>query len=114
MTERAEPGAAGRLAPQANKRRLDRRTVRLLAWGVGAISFALPWAAFQTIARPATTTSAAQQIVTVPPGSRVTFTKSAAGVVTGVTVVTPKTGAGASAGPATAPVTTTGGSVPPP
>jgi hypothetical protein len=90
----------------AKKKRLNRTTVRTLAWGAGAAAFALPWAAFQLVPSVAGTQASQQQVITVPAGSQVVVTKGPNGV-TGVKVV------GAKAGTA-APVTTTGASAPPP
>jgi hypothetical protein len=94
-------------------KRFSRRTVRLMAWGAGAVSFGLPWAAFQLIPRPAGST-AAQQVITAPAGSTVTIMKSPTGVVTGVRIVTPKGARTRTVVPGGASVATTRGSVPPP
>jgi hypothetical protein len=94
-------------------KRFSRRTVRLMAWGAGAVSFALPWAAFQLIPRPAGST-ATQQVIAAPAGSTVTIMKSPAGVVTGVRIVTPKGVKTGTVVPGGASVATTRGSIPPP
>jgi hypothetical protein len=95
------------------KKRLDRRPVRSIAWAAGAASFALPWAAFQVIPRPASTT-AAQQVIVAPAGSTVRFTKSPTGAVSGVKIVTPKGTTAGGAGSAPPPAATTRASAPPP
>jgi hypothetical protein len=97
------------------KKRLGRRSVRAIAWAAGAASFALPWAAFQAVPRATTAAAAPQQVIVAPVGSTVTFTKSAAGTVSGVKIVTPK-GAKTTAGGAVSapPVATTRASAPPP
>ncbi len=100
------------MTERTKKKRLSRTTVRILAWGAGAVTFLLPWAAFGLAPRPGGT-AAAQQVIQAPAGSTVTIVKSPAGVVTGVRIKTPK-GATTSAAAAGAPVTTTRGSVPPP
>jgi hypothetical protein len=104
-------------APEAKRKRLDRRAVRAVAWAAGAASFALPWAAFQVIPHPATTSAAAapQQVIVAPAGSTVTFKKTPAGVVSGVKIVTPKgtTTTGATGSTSTPPVATTRATAPP-
>jgi len=88
------------------RRRLSRKTVRALAWGAGVVTFAIPWAAFRLVPAPRVGAQATgQQVVVVPAGSRVVVTSGTAGGSSGVTVVRSK-------GTTTAPVTTTGGSVP--
>ena len=88
------------------RRRLSRRTVRAIAWGAGALTFAIPWAAFRLVPAPRAGAQApSQQVLVVPPGSRVVVQTGTAGGAPGVTVVRSK-------GTTTAPVTTTAGSVP--
>ncbi len=91
----------------AKKRKLSKRTVKLIAWISGAIAFALPWAVIQAVPRPAVSTG--PQLVVVPSGSHVVITQAAAGGSSGV-VVTPGKGGGVT----TPAVATTGGSAPPP
>jgi hypothetical protein len=98
---------------EATKRRLGRRTVRVLAWGSGVVAFALPWATFRFLPSPVTAAQApAQQVVVVPAGSKVVVTGSPNGTP-GVQVITaagtPTTGATTKH----APVTTTRASAPP-
>ena len=54
------------------KRRLSKKTVRVMAWAAGGVAFAVPWAAFQFVP---TATSSAQptspQVIVVPAGSKV-------------------------------------------
>ena len=88
------------------KKRMNRNMIRVLAWAAGVGSFALPWAAFQALPKPAV--AAAPQVVVVPAGSKVTISKGTAGAGSGVKIVTSKGSATA------APTTTTHGSVPPP
>ncbi len=88
------------------RRRLSRRTVRAIAWGAGALTFAIPWAAFRLVPAPRAGAQApSQQVLVVPPGSRVVVQTGATGGASGVTVVRSK-------GATSAPVTTTAGSVP--
>lgn len=99
---------------QAKKKRFSKRTVRALAWAAGGAAFALPWAAFQFVPAAATTSaqSASPQVIVVPAGSKVTVLSGPSGA-TGVKVIHSK---GSTAAPtvASAPVTTTGASAPPP
>jgi hypothetical protein len=106
MSARSDPEipAAPGAHPKPAKKRMNRNVIRALAWAAGLGSFALPWAAFQALPKPAV--AAAQQVVVVPAGSKVTITKGAG---SGVKVVTSK--GTVSSG---APVTSTHGSVPPP
>ncbi|HUL85661.1 MAG TPA: hypothetical protein VLX89_09150 [Actinomycetota bacterium] len=88
------------------RKRLSRGTVRAVAWGAGALTFAIPWAAFRLVPAPRAGAQAqSQQVVVVPPGSRVVVQTGAAGGASGVTVVRSK-------GTTTVPVATTSGSVP--
>jgi hypothetical protein len=96
------------------KKRLDRGSVRAIAWAAGAASFVLPWAAFQLIPRPAANVAAPQQVIVAPAGSTVTLTRSPAGTVSGVKIVTPKGATTGNAASPTRPVATTRGSAPPP
>lgn len=93
--------------PAAKKRKLSKRTVKLIAWVSGAVAFALPWAVIQAVPRPAV--SAGPQLVAVPAGSHVVITQAAAGGSGGVVVTT-----GQGGGVTTPAVATTGGSAPPP
>lgn len=78
-----------------------------MAWGAGAVAFALPWAALRSVPAPKAGSQAARaQVVVVPAGSRVLVTANPPSGSTGVTVVRTK---GAPTAPA---VTTTGASVP--
>jgi hypothetical protein len=87
------------------KKRLSRRRVQLVAAAAGLVSFALPWVAFK-VAPGAMASSAKQQVVVVPAGSRVTIIKPV-GSATNVTVVTAK----GTSGPA--PVSTSASAAPP-
>ncbi len=66
----------------AEKKRLGRGTIRVLAIASGAVAFALPWAAMRLT--PATTgaagASTAPQVIVVPAGSSVVVAKGAQGV----------------------------------
>ncbi len=96
--------------PPAKKRRLGKRTVKLLAWGAGVLGFALPWAAFDVV--PGHLGSAAQQqVVVVPAGSKVVITKAPSGGAPGVVVVSAKSSTPKPSAPA---VATTRASAPPP
>lgn len=90
------------------KRKLSKRSVKVIAWIASVIAFALPWVVIQGIPRPAVT--ADPQLVVVPNGSRVVVTQTPAGGAGGV-VVTSGQGGGGVTTPA---VATTGGSAPPP
>jgi hypothetical protein len=100
------------------KKRLGKKTVRVIAWAAGGVAFAVPWVAFQFV--PSATTGAqaptSPQVIVVPAGSRVTVLSAPSGA-TGVKVVrssvtTPTTAAAPTV--KSAPVTTTGASAPPP
>jgi len=99
---------------QAKKKRFSKKTVRALAWAAGGAAFALPWAAFQFVPSATTTTAqpASPQVIVVPAGSKVTVLSGPSGA-TGVKVIHSK---GSTTAPtvASAPVTTTGASAPPP
>ena len=66
-------------APAAipKKRKLSKRTVKVIAWIGGALAFALPWAVIQAVPRPAVT--AGPQLVVVPTGSHVVIERGATG-----------------------------------
>ena len=109
MTIDRPPRGAPAAIPK--KRKLSKRTVKVIAWVGGAIAFALPWAVIQAVPRPAV--SAGPQLVVVPTGSHVVIKQGAAGGSGAVVVTTGK--GGAATAPATTPaVATTGGSAPPP
>ena len=62
------------------RRRLSRRTVRAIAWDAGALTLAIPWAAFRLVPAPRAGAQApSQQVLVVPPGSRVVVQTGAAG-----------------------------------
>ena len=100
-------------ATVAKKRKLSKRTVKVMVWATGAVAFVLPWVAIQAVPRP--TVTAGPQLVVVPSGGHVVIslapgcgsggvavsTGGQGGAVTGATVTTPA-------------VATTGGSAPPP
>ncbi len=96
--------------PTPKKRKLSKRTVKLIAWLGGAAAFALPWAVIQAVPRPVV--SAGTQLVVVPGGSHVVITQPTAGTSGGVVVTQGKGGGGAAV--TTPAVATTGGSAPPP
>ncbi len=89
MSPMTELKPAADAAPPATRRRLAKRTVKLLAWGAGVLGFALPWAAFDVV--PGHSGAVAQQqVIIVPAGSKVVITKPPSGGTPGVTVVSAK------------------------
>jgi hypothetical protein len=86
----SEPREPADRAPSVKKRRMNKRTVRLLAWGAGFLSFGLPWAAFRLAPGQLSAASQQPQVLVVPAGSKVVITKSPSGGPAGVTVVTAK------------------------
>ena len=100
---------------EAKKKRFSKNTLRAMAWGAGAVTFALPWAAFHFVPTPTASAQAASpQVVVVPAGSKVVLLGAPAGA-SGVKIVTSKTATTASVSTGKAvPVTTTGASAPPP
>ena len=94
------------------KKRYSKPVVRAMAWGAGAVAFAVPWAAFQVVHSPATgAQGAAPQVIVVPAGSKVILLSSPSG--TSVKVIR-SNGTTTSPTHATAPLTTTRASAPPP
>jgi hypothetical protein len=89
------------------KRKLSKRSVKVIAWIASVGAFVLPWAVIQAIPRPAVT--ADPQLVVVPNGSHIVVTQAAAGGSSGVVVTS-----GQGGGVTTPAVATTGGSAPPP
>lgn len=87
-------------------RRWSKRSLRIMAWAVGAIGFAVPWGVLRAVPRAA---QPAAQVVVVPAGSQVVIRQGSGGKA-GVTVLAAPGAKAATAAPAT----TTGGSHPVP
>ena len=75
MTVDRPPRGAPPTTPK--KRKLSKRTVKVIAWVGGAVAFALPWAVIQAVPRPAVT--AGPQLVVVPTGSHVVIKQGSSG-----------------------------------
>ena len=119
MTDESRPVEPRTVEPRAvpratveppKKRRMAKRNVRIAAWAAAVGAFLLPWTVIRSLPSQASAAGAVagHQVVVVPPGSRVVITKPA-GSTGKVVVLTSKGGAATSP---TAPVATTGGSVP--
>jgi hypothetical protein len=108
--------SAGDGAPVTHprKKRISKRSLKVVTAGVAAAGFALPWAVMHAVPK---TAAAGTQTVVVPSGAQVTVVKSSTGSATGVVVVTSK-GNSVAAGTTTAasapPAATTHASKPPP